>query len=133
MTLTFKAGCAAVALTLSLGMAHAAPFDGMSPEAADALLAEAEDCPLVFDLTALGPDRMEILLLAPCHAGESVVLDHAGLILRVPTSENGALFAAIPMLDAEAPVTLTFADGTMAEAMVMPQPVTEIQDVAARW
>ncbi len=137
MTLTLKTGCVALALAVTLGVAQAGGFDDMSPEAADAVLdlalAEAESCPVVFDLTAQSATQMEILLLAPCHAGENVVLDHSGMMFRVPTSENGALSASLPVLDAEAVVTLTFADGSMADARLVMPAISDIQDVAARF
>ena len=137
MTLTLKAGCALLAMSLSLGAAQAATSDAATTEAADAridaALAGAEACPLVFDVAAAGPGQMEILLLAPCHAGENVVLDHVGMVLRVSTSNDGTLSASLPMLDAESPVTLTFADGTMADALMAPPPVTEAGTVAVRW
>jgi hypothetical protein len=136
MTPIFKTACAAALLALSMGQAQAQSLDTLDADAADALfdaaLAEAEACPVVFDLTAESFTQMDVFMLAPCRAGESVILDHAGMVLRLTASEQGALAAVLPILDADAPVTLTFADGTMADA-TLTFPISNVQDVAARW
>lgn len=125
-------GLLAFGLTLPLAAMAEVPLDP-ADVALDAALAEAEASPQdVLDLTAEGPAQVGVTLLAPSHAGETVVMDHAGLALKAVLSGNGALYVSLPRLQSDAPVTVTFADGTMAEAY-LPTAVSDIQEVAARW
>jgi hypothetical protein len=106
----------------------------LADTALDTALVGAEACPMaVLDLTALPVDQMDVMLLAPCYAGQNVVLDHAGLELAGTLSANGALYVSLPVLRADEPVTVTFADGMMAEATLVPPMIEDVQDVAARW
>lgn len=112
----------------------AGPVVGPADAALDAALAEAEaSTPDLLDLTAEGPAQVGVTLLAPRHAGETVVMDHAGLALKAALSGNGALYVSLPRLQRDAPVTVTFADGTMAEAYLATPALSDIQEVAARW
>lgn len=125
-------GLLAFGLTLPLAAMAEVRLDP-ADVALDAALAEAEASPQdVLDLTAEGPAQVGVTLLAPSHAGETVVMDHAGLALKAVLSVNGALYVSLPRLQSDAPVTVTFADGTMAEAY-LPTAVSDIQEVAARW
>lgn len=125
-------GLLAFGLSLPLAAMAEVPLDP-ADVALDAALAEAEASPQdVLDLTAEGPAQVGVTLLAPSHAGETVVMDHAGLALKAVLSVNGALYVSLPRLQSDAPVTVTFADGTMAEAY-LPTAVSDIQEVAARW
>lgn len=108
-------------------------FDG-ADTALDAALMASEACPQdVLDLTAETPIRMGVLLLSPCHAGETVVVDHAGFMIQTQLAGNGALYIALPSAEADAAVTVTYRDGTMQEAYLAPPAIEHIQDVAARW
>ena len=77
--------------------------------------------------------QVGVLVLAPCHAGERVVLDHAGMVLVLVAGAQGDLYLSMPVLAMDSPVTVTFEDGTMAQAPVMPAGLGALQDVAARW
>jgi hypothetical protein len=113
--------------------------------ALDQALAELEACPqTVLDLTEESATALGILVLAPCHANEAVVMDHSGVVVQSALSAAGDLYISVPMLDRRAPVTVTFENGAMVEVALMtagmPQagpaqdlPVSHIQDVAARW
>ncbi len=134
MTKFYKTGWLLFALTAPFGAAQAAGIDP-ADAALDAALAAAEaSCaaPIV-DLTAEGQAQLGVTVLAPCHAGEKVVLDHGGLMLTSVISAQGGVYASLPMLVVDAPVTVTFADGTMADAYVSKPQLEHIQDVAARW
>lgn len=122
-------------LVLMFPLAVAAgPAVDPADAALDAALAAAEaNPPDLLDLTAEGPVQVGVTLLAPSHAGETVVVDHAGLALKAVLSVNGALYVSLPRLQSDAPVTVTFADGTMAEAYLPLPAVSDIQEVAARW
>ena len=134
MTHFYKTGCLLLALMAPLGAAQAAEVDP-ADAALDAALAAAEaSCAApILDLTAEAPAQVGVTLLAPCHAGEKVVLDHGGLMLTSVISAQGGVYASLPVLSADEPVTATFADGTMAEAYVAAPAINNIQDVAARW
>lgn len=112
----------------------AGPVVDPADAALDAALAAAEaSTPDLLDLTAEGPAQLGVMLLAPRHAGETVVMDHAGLALKAVLSGNGALYVSLPRLQRDAPVTVTFADGTMTEAYLPTTGLSDIQEVAARW
>lgn len=128
--------------------------------ALDQALAELEACPqTVLDLTEESATALGILVLAPCHANEAVVMDHSGIVVQSTLSAAGDLYISVPMLDRSAPVTVTFENGAMVEVALMAAgttaagtaaagtaaaeglqpgsvpdlPVNHIQDVAARW
>lgn len=134
MTKLYKTGCLLFALMAPFGAAQAAAVDP-ADAALDAALAAAEaSCAApILDLTAEGQAQLGVTVLAPCRAGEKVVLDHAGLVLTSVISAQGGVYASLPVLAADEPVTVTFADGTMAEAYVSKPQLEHIQDVAARW
>lgn len=128
-----KTGFLALSLAVPL-MAQADVAIDPADAALDAALAQAESCPMaLIDLTASAVSQMDVSVLAPCYGGQSVVLDHAGLVMTGTLSANGALYVSLPMLQADAPVTVTFADGMMAEAVLSAPEVSNVQDVAARW
>jgi hypothetical protein len=69
------------------------------------------DCPVQFDVTAQPGAMLGITMLAPCHANQRVVLRHAGLAFTGKTSATGGLFLTMPGLEADAEVSVLFADG----------------------
>lgn len=77
--------------------------------AMDAALAEAERCSVLLDLTA----TMELTLLAPCLAGQQIVIAHAGRVFVAEASADGALFMTLPMSGDTGPVDIRLADGTV--------------------
>lgn len=102
----------------------------------DAALAEAEGAgcaPVILDLTMEGARQVGITLLAPCHAGERVVLDNGGLALVLVASARGDLYLSMPVQAMDSPVSVTFEDGTMAQALLRPVGLDNLEDVAARW
>ena len=123
------------ALMLMSGAAWAESALDSADLALDAALAEAEaSCaPAILDLTLEAAAQVGVLVLAPCHAGERVVLDHAGMVLVLVAGAQGDLYLSMPVLAMDSPVTVTFEDGTMAQAPVMPIGLGALQDVAARW
>jgi hypothetical protein len=146
------AGLASADMALSEKVGGNVAGDGvgiLGVQAADAALdqalAELEACPqTVLDLTEESATALGILVLAPCHANEAVVMDHSGVVVQSALSAAGDLYISVPMLDRRAPVTVTFENGAMVEVALMtagmPQagpaqdlPVSHIQDVAARW
>jgi hypothetical protein len=126
-------GCLAVLLPLNVAFAGQ-----IDPEdlALDAALAAAESscAPAIVDLTVEAPSQLGVTLLAPCYSAGKVIVDHGGLVLTSALSPMGTLYVSLPVLVSDAPVTVTFADGRMAEAYVtQPSAVEAVQDVSARW
>lgn len=95
--------------------------------------AEASCAPAILDLTPEAAAQVGVLVLAPCHAGQRVVLDHAGMVLVLVAGAQGDLYLSMPVLASDSPVTVTFGDGTMVQALVTPGGLGLVQDVAARW
>lgn len=122
-------------LMLMSGTALAGSALDPADQALDAALAAAEGscAPAILDLTLEAAAQVGVLVLAPCHAGQRVVLDHAGMVLVLVAGAQGDLYLSMPVLALDSPVTVTFADGTMAQAPVMPAGLGALQDVAARW
>ena len=74
-----------------------------------------------------------ITLLAPCHPNQRVVLRHAGLAVTAQTTSTGALFTAIPALEADATVELSFADGTDASGTIAVPDVATLRRFGVQW
>lgn len=134
--MNIKSGIAGfLAVLLPLNVAFAGVID---PEdlALDAALAAAESscAPAIVDLTVEAPGQLGVTLLAPCYAAGKVIVDHGGLVLTSALSPAGTLYVSLPVLVSDAPVTVTFADGRMAEAYVtQPGTVEAVQNVSANW
>lgn len=128
---------AAIALVLTLPSLLAAAPLAEAPFAEDgpdlALAAEAHCPQAILDLTQEGPSQLGVTLFSPCHAGQSVVLDHAGLVLSLPVSEIGGAYASLPLLQPGQPVTVTFEGGLMTEALAPAAALEKLQQVSARW
>lgn len=77
----------------------------------------ATACPEDLALLPQPGAMLEIGLVAPCRAGQRVVIRHSGLAVTGRISEGGALVASIPALEAQAEVTVAFADSTRVSAM----------------
>ncbi len=145
-------GALALSVASFAGLAFGEAATTLSPQAADTVanqaldqaLAALEACPnTVIDLTEESTNTLGVLLFSPCHANERVVMDHAGIVVQSTVSAAGDLYVSLPVLDRQAPVSVTFEDGSMAEvALAAPNLVTpsvgsgslnSIQDVSARW
>lgn len=120
----------ALALTLP-SLVFAAP---LAEDEIDLALVAEEICPLaILDLTLEAPKQLGVTLYSPCHAGQTVVLDHGGLVLTTAVSEIGAVYASLPMVAPDAPVTVTFENGMMADALPPGAPLENLQQVSARY
>ena len=85
----------------------------------------ADPCPVTLDLNKSENAMITLMLTAPCHPAERVVLKHAGLAVSAQTLANGALVASLPALEQDARVEVLFKDGTAAEAtLAMPEIAT---------
>ena len=87
-----------------------------------AQVATAPDCQVDLALDSQPAAMIGVLLLAPCHAGERVVLRHAGLAFTARLGADGKLQHVLPGLVSEARVEIMFADGeTVDGALDMPE------------
>ncbi len=78
----------------------------------------AASCPLDLALDAQPAAMMGIIVLAPCNAGERIVLRHAGLAVTAKLDADGALTTAMPALRSDARVEVMFADGNTIDGML---------------
>ncbi len=78
-------------------------------------------------LTPRVPAMVTVTLAAPCHAGESVTITHAGLRFPARTDRKGGLTLTLPALTSPARVDLTLAEGA---ALTASAPVADLATVA---
>ncbi len=91
------------------------------------------DCTPLLALSPRPGAMIDILLSAPCRAGERVVLRHSGLAVTYRANEAGAVFASIPALDADARVSFLFAGGeTVAAGLALPE-ASEHRRFGVQW
>jgi hypothetical protein len=83
-----------------------------APQTPAADLAEA--CSATLDVMPGANGMLDLTLLAPCKPGTRVVLRHGGLAVTGRTSDGGALFTALPAMEAAGEVSALFPDGTVA-------------------
>jgi hypothetical protein len=72
--------------------------------------AAAPDCTPKLALAAATGAMIDLALMAPCNAGQRVVLHHAGLTVTYQTDATGALRLHLPALEDDARVTAILAD-----------------------
>lgn len=117
--------------------AAAALPDGAAPKAFGAaevmLSGDSTNCPKSLSLTAAPKAMIDVTLLAPCSAGERVVLRHGGLAVTGQTSLSGALFVTLPAMDEEATVTILFPDGTEAAQDISLPDLPIYRRIAVQW
>lgn len=125
---------ALVGLALALSLPGIGWAASQIEDAGDPLMVAEQICPqAILDLTLEGPQQLGVMLYSPCHAGQDVVLDHAGLVLSTTVSAQGGVYASLPKLAPDAPVTVTFENGLMAEALPPGAPLSNLQQVSAHY
>jgi len=75
------------------------------------VVAAASSCAAKLSVTAGAEAMLDLALDAPCHRGERVVLQHAGLSVTGKVDGEGHLTAALPALATDGAVAVVFADG----------------------
>lgn len=93
----------------------------------------AEACPVTLDLVNEPAAMIGLTLIAPCHAGERVVLQHAGLTVTAMTTATGALITGLPALETAAGVTVVFADGSRAESQLDVPELAGLRRFGIQW
>ena len=109
-----------------------------SPEASVSLpklpvLAAAPACEEVLTAMAQPGAMLGLTLAAPCHAGERVVLRHAGLAVTGRVDAAGALHVSLPALDNAGAVAVEFADGTEVQAAVSVPDLRGVRRLGVQW
>jgi hypothetical protein len=74
----------------------------------------ADACDTTLDVIPGANGMLDLTLLAPCKPATRVVLRHGGLAVTGRTSDGGALFTALPAMEAAGEVSAMFPDGTVA-------------------
>lgn len=94
---------------------------------------EVQACTISLDAKAAERAMIEISLIAPCHAGERVVLRHGGLAVTARTTVSGGLFVVLPGLDRKGEVSVLMSDGTSAStAMPLPE-LSQFRRFGVQW
>ncbi len=93
----------------------------------------ATKCTPTLALTAMPGAMLNILLSAPCHRGERIILRHAGLNFTARVSVDGELMLELPALETDALVTAFFRDSEVILGSVSVPDVAEIQRFAVQW
>lgn len=93
----------------------------------------ADACAITLDLMSEANAMIGVTMLAPCHAGERVVLKHGGLAVTGQTTANGALFTGIPALQSPAMVEVLFSDGETYEASIDMPDLADLRRFAVQW
>ena len=102
-------------------------------EAAAVPLVKADACPVSLELVAEPAAMIGLTLLAPCRINERVIVKHAGLAVTAQTTATGALFTAMPAMDAKGAIEVHFADGKTATASIAMPEVASLRRFAVQW
>ena len=92
-----------------------------------------EACPIDLALDA-GPAAMiGVVVVAPCHAQERVVLRHAGLAVTARLGADGSLTQALPALVSDARVEILFADGNTVDGALLVAEAALLRRFGVQW
>lgn len=113
------------------------------------LLAVADDIPVGILPTEEIPPRLgcapvmsaepaasaliDVRLTAPCHAGDTVMFVHAGMVFHMKLPQEGALTVLIPALDEATEVSASFANGDTAQATTVVDSLAFYDRVVISW
>jgi hypothetical protein len=109
-------------------------FDTAPTDATDMMLSgDSINCPISLNLTAAPKAMIDVTLLAPCNAGQRVVMRHGGLAVTGQTTLSGALFAVLPAMDEDAVVSILFPDGSEASEDINLPDLPIYRRIAVQW
>ena len=103
------------------------------PEPAPEPLVAVASCPLDLALDAQPAAMIGVVVLAPCHAQERVVLRHAGLAVTAKLGADGTLMTSLPALVPDATVEVMFADGTTVEGALNLPEAASLRRFGVQW
>lgn len=95
--------------------------------------ASDDPCAMRFEVFVEDGAMLGLTLLAPCRAGERVVLQHGGLTVAMQTLATGSLFATLPALDMAGKVEARFGDGAAVEAAAAVPELAGLRRFAVQW
>ena len=93
---------------------------------------QADTCRATLDVLPGANGMLDLTLLSPCKPSTRVVLRHGGLAVTGRTSTGGALFTALPALEAGGEVSAMFPDGTIAQGAA-PVDLAGVHRFAVQW
>ena len=93
----------------------------------------APACETTLSVTALPGAMLQLSLAAPCHAGERVVLRHAGLAVTGKVGAAGGLQVSLPALDTAGAVAVEFADGTDVQSAAAVPELRRMRRLGVQW
>ena len=102
------------------------------PAAARPAPAQADACRATLDVVPGANGMLDLTLLSPCKPSTRVVLRHGGLAVTGRTSTGGALFTALPAMEASGEVSAMFPDGTIAHGAA-PVNLSGLHRFAVQW
>ena len=103
-----------------------------APPAAQPAPAQADACRATLDVVPGANGMLDLTLLSPCKPSTRVVLRHGWLAVTGRTSTGGALFTALPALEASGEVSAMFPDGTIARGAA-PVDLSGLHRFAVQW
>jgi hypothetical protein len=93
----------------------------------------AADCTPVLSLSTAPRAMIAVRLLAPCNAGERVVLRHAGLAIAEKLDAQGKLAITLPALTATAEVSVLLVNADFAHAEISVPDAANTRRFAVQW
>ncbi|HFQ15594.1 MAG TPA: hypothetical protein ENK41_04500, partial [Rhodobacteraceae bacterium] len=117
-------------------LAAAEPAENIGPAGPEPVLATpsvAKGCDVGFTAIAAPGAMVELTLEAPCYAGESVDIFHAGIRFGAVLDENGLTEVSVPALEEDALFNALFTDGRTEATDILMLTVSDYQRVALFW
>lgn len=109
-------------------------LDPNQPEVPESgVAAGGADCDVTLDLMEEPNAMIGITLLSPCNPNERIVLRHAGLAIAAKMTATGSLFLSLPALEADAALSILFADGKTVEASIPMPDVAKLRRFGVQW
>lgn len=99
----------------------------------DALLAEIDSCAIWLVVTPAPGALLEASVFAPCDGDARIGIEHAGLGFDTRLGSDGQLMAILPAMQADATVTVRFADGRSADDLTDVPDFDLYDRLAAHW
>lgn len=93
----------------------------------------AADCTPALSLAAEARAMIAVTLSAPCHAGQRVVLRHAGLAVAERLDAAGGLALDLPALNEMGEVSILFADADFVRGQVLVPDATTTRRFVVQW
>ncbi len=92
----------------------------------------ADTCRATLDVLPGANGMLDLTQLSPCKPSTRVILRHGGLAVTGRTSTGGALFTALPAMEAGGEVSAVFPDGTIARGAA-PVDLSGVHRFAVQW